>query len=147
MECPYCTHVGTEVIETRAREDVNAIRRRRQCLKCGKRFTTYERIENLDLVVIKKSGEKEVFNREKLQSGIEKACKKRISEEEIEAIVDEIEREVLNLETVEIPSEKIGEIVLKKLKEKDKLAYILFASVYKSFEELEDLEKELDKLL
>jgi transcriptional repressor NrdR len=147
MRCPYCTHAGTEVIETRAREDVSAIRRRRQCLRCQKRFTTYERIENLDLAVIKKSGAKETFNREKLYLGIEKACKKRVPPEEIKEVVDEIERDLLNLDSLEIPSQTIGDLVLKKLRKKDKLAYILFASVYKSFEELKDLERELGKLL
>lgn len=147
MKCPYCAHLETEVIETRGRGDVNAIRRRRQCLGCQKRFTTYERIEHLDLVVIKKGGDREAFNREKIKVGIEKACKKRMGVEEIEEIVDEIERDLLNRDSLEIPSKTIGDLVLKTLKKKDTLAYILFASVYKSFEELKDLERELKKLI
>jgi transcriptional repressor NrdR len=147
VRCPYCTHPETEVIETRSKEDTCAVRRRRRCLKCGKRFTTYERVENLSLVVIKKNGEKEAFSREKLRLGIERACKKRLSEEEIDKLVDEIERNLLNRDTLEVTSKTIGDLVLKKLKKEDKLAYVLFASVYKSFEELEDLERELERLI
>lgn len=147
MRCPYCGNSETEVIETRTREDLAVVRRRRRCLSCDKRFTTYEKIEDLDLVVIKKGGERESFNREKLRIGMEKACKKRMGSEEIDQLVEEIERELLNQDTLVIPSKTIGDLVLKKLKKKDKLAYILFASVYKSFEELKDLERELERLL
>lgn len=147
MKCPYCTYPDTEVIETRSKGDTCAVRRRRRCLKCNKRFTTYERVENLDLVVIKKSGEKEAFNRKKLRLGIERACKKRLSDQKIDDLVDGIERELLNRDTLEVASKTIGDLVLKKLKSKDKLAYVLFASVYKSFEELKDLERELEGLM
>ncbi len=145
MKCPFCGHNASTVLETRETE--NGIRRRRQCLKCGKRFTTYERIESSPLIVIKKSGEREQFDKEKLRRGILKACEKRpVSIEIINRIVDEIENELYGLGEQEIKSKKIGEKVMKKLKKIDKVAYIRFASVYREFKDIQDFEKELQRL-
>jgi transcriptional repressor NrdR len=127
--------------------DEKSIRRRRECLKCKKRFTTYERIESADLIVVKKDGGRERFDRNKLKSGILKACEKRpITNDMIEKVVDEIESELRNDEGVEIPSKKIGHLVMKKLKRIDKVAYIRFASVYREFADLESFQNELKKL-
>lgn len=145
MKCPYCGYEDTAVLETRDGE--GATRRRRECQKCQKRFTTYERVENVDLVVIKKDGRREKFEREKLKKGIVKATEKRpISTELIDAIVDEIEQELRSKDTIEVSSKNIGNLVLKKLKKVDKVAYIRFASVYLDFEDLTDFEKVIDKL-
>lgn len=144
MKCPYCGYEDTAVLETRDGE--GATRRRRECQKCQKRFTTYERVENVDLVVIKKDGRREKFEREKLKKGIVKATEKRpISTELIDAIVDEIEQELRNKDTIEVSSKNIGNLVLKKLKKVDKVAYIRFASVYLDFEDQSDFEKVIDK--
>lgn len=146
MKCPYCSHADLEVLETRE-ADESATRRRRVCRKCEKRFTTYERIENIDLAVIKKDNRREAFNREKLKQGIVKATEKRpISLDLVNQVVDEIEKELRLKETVEISSKTIGNLVLKKLKRIDKVAYIRFASVYLDFEEIADFEKVIEKL-
>lgn len=148
MRCPYCRSSETEVVETRVGEDGTNIRRRRTCLSCSKRFTTYERIENVTLIVIKKDGRREHFSREKLKNGILRSCEKtNISYEQIEQIVDEVEIELRNSDTVEIESRKIGRMVAAKLKKLDKVAYIRFASVFKQFLDVEDFEKELKKLI
>ena len=148
MKCPYCFHRETAVLYSRDSEDLASIRRRRECLHCQKRFTTYERVENIDLVVIKKDGRRENFDRGKLLNGILKACEKRpISQEEVEKMVGKIELELRNLDSVEIKSQKIGETVIRKLKTLDKVAYIRFASVYRQFTDLESFEKELKLLL
>lgn len=148
MRCPYCRHSGTDVVETRIAEDGTNIRRRRACTSCGKRFTTYERIENVTLVVKKKDGRREQFDREKLKSGIIKACEKTdVPLDEINTIVDFVERELRNGETVEIESRKIGQLTASRLKRMDKVAYIRFASVFKRFLDIDDFEKELQKLL
>ncbi|RJQ27425.1 transcriptional repressor NrdR [Candidatus Parcubacteria bacterium] len=148
MFCPYCTSAETEVVETRVSEDGGSIRRRRNCVSCTKRFTTYERIENVTLVVIKKDGKREQFNREKLKNGILKSCEKTsVTLEQINNILDEIGRELKNKDSVEIESKKIGQIVAAKLKEIDKVAYIRFASVFERFLDLEDFEKELKRLI
>jgi len=148
MKCPFCGSLETQVLDSRDSENLEAIRRRRECLKCHKRFTTYERIESVNLIVIKKDGRREEFAREKLKTGIVKACEKRpISEEEIEEMVDSIEFDLKNYKTTEIPSHKIGELVMKYIKRKDKVAYIRFASVYREFTDVEDFEKELGSLL
>ena len=145
MKCPFCGYTESIVIETRDTE--NGIRRRRQCLKCGKRFTTYERIESSPLVVIKKNGNREQFDKEKIRRGILKACEKLpISMDDINRITDEIESELYSRGEQEIKSKKIGELVMKKLKKLDKVAYIRFASVYREFKDVEDFEKELKKL-
>lgn len=148
MRCPYCHNPETSVLDSRDSEDLATIRRRRECLRCQKRFTTYERIENIDLVVIKKDGRRESFDRNKLLGGVLKACEKRpISRELIESIVDKVELELRNLDSTEIPSQKIGELVMRKLRALDKVAYIRFASVYRQFADIESFEKELKSLL
>ena len=147
MHCPYCGNKESEVVETRESSDLDTIRRRRSCLSCGKRFTTYERIENVQLVVIKKDDRREQFSREKLKNGLLKACEKTIIPTEIiETMVTEIERELRGLGSLEIESKLIGEMVAKRLKKLDKVAYIRFASVFKRFVDVEDFEKEVHRL-
>lgn len=147
MRCPYCGSEDLKVLDKRT-SDEKSIWRRRECLKCGKRFTTYERVGSVDLIVIKKDGKRrERFDRSKLKSGILKACEKRpVTNEAIEKIVDEIEAELRGEDSIEIPSRKIGELVMKKLKKLDKVAYIRFASVYREFEDIESFQNELKKL-
>lgn len=148
MKCPYCGSKETEVVETRDSEDLETIRRRRECLKCAKRFTTYERIENINLIVIKKDGKREQFDRDKLKSGIIRSCEKtKVSLEDIEKIVTEIERELRGAESVEVESKKIGQLVAARLKTLDKVAYIRFSSVFKRFVDVEDFEKEVKRLI
>ena len=144
MKCPYCSHFDTAVLDSRDSEDLSSIRRRRECLKCEKRFTTYERVDTIDLVILKKDGTREQFDRDKLLSGFMKATEKRpVGVEEIERTVDSIERELRRKDTVEIPSKTVGEIVMRKLRALDKVAYIRFASVYRSFEDVESFEKHM----
>ena len=148
MQCPYCKSTDSEVVETRVSEDGTNIRRRRNCIACGKRYTTYERIENITLIVKKKDGRREQFDREKLRQGLMKACEKTtVSLESINNIVDETERELISGESVEIEAKKIGQMVAQKLKKLDKIAYIRFSSVFKRFVDLEDFEKELKRLI
>ncbi|OGG14993.1 transcriptional regulator NrdR [Candidatus Gottesmanbacteria bacterium RIFCSPHIGHO2_01_FULL_39_10] len=148
MKCPYCTSQDTEVIETRDNDDFTTTRRRRECVKCAKRFTTYERIESVPIIVIKKEGRKEQFSRDKLKSGILKACEKTtVGIENINSIIDDVERELRSLDSVEVESKKIGQMAALKLKKLDKVAYIRFASVFRRFVDVEDFEKELNKLL
>ena len=148
MKCPYCSNFDTAVLDSRDSEDLASIRRRRECLKCEKRFTTYERVDTIDLVILKKDGMREQFDRDKLLSGFMKATEKRpVSVEDIERTVDAIERELRRKDTVEIPSKVVGEIVMRKLRTLDKVAYIRFASVYRSFEDVESFEKEVKSLL
>ena len=148
MKCPFCNNNDTEVVETRDNEDMQIIRRRRECPKCAKRFTTYERIERVPLIVMKKDGRKEQFDRDKLKNGILKSCEKTIvGISEIDSIAEEVEKELRNLDGVEIDSKKIGQLVAQKLKKIDKIAYIRFASVFRRFVDVEDFEKELQKLL
>lgn len=147
MKCPYCNFEETQVIDTRETENLEATRRRRGCLKCNKRFTTYERVEEADIIVVKKDGRRERFERKKLMGGILKACEKRdISLDKIEKIADEVESDLRKRDSVEIDSKIIGEIAMKKLKTLDKVAYIRFASVYREFEDLDRFEEELEKL-
>lgn len=148
MRCPYCDSSETEVVETRVSEDGTNIRRRRTCSSCQKRFTTYERIENVTLLVKKKNGTREQFDREKLHRGIFHSTQKTaVSHEDIVRIVDEIERELRGGDSVEIESKKIGGLVAARLKKIDKVAYIRFSSVFKQFLDLEDFQKELEKLI
>lgn len=148
MKCPYCGSVDSEVVETRASEDVDTIRRRRECLSCKKRFTTYERIENVNLVVIKKDGKREQFDRDKLKSGIIRSSEKtKVSMDQIEKIVTEVERELRGGDSVEVESKKIGQMVAMKLKKIDKVAYIRFSSVFKRFVDVEDFEQEVRRLI
>lgn len=147
MHCPYCGSRETEVVETRDNEELDMIRRRRACFACEKRFTTYERIETVNLIVIKRDGKREQFDRDKLKTGILRACEKTVvPASEIERIVTNIEREVRCSEKSEIESARIGELVARELKQLDKVAYIRFASVFKRFVDAEDFEKEVKTL-
>ena len=142
MLCPYCNSKQTSVLESRESEDGSVIRRRRQCNKCGKRFTTYERVEIIDLKVVKKDGRKESFDRQKIKSGITKACEKRAcSHEDIEAIIDEIEMKLLNRKSTQVSSSDIGRMVLTRLKKLDKIAYLRFASVFLEFNNVAAFKK------
>lgn len=146
MKCPFCGHGETAVLESRVPEDGSVFRRRRECQKCQKRFTTYERVEGPTLLVIKKDGRRETYERSKIKKGILKACEKRpVSLEAVEEIVNEVERELLRKDTVEIPSKTIGNSVLKKLRKFDRVAWLRFASVYSEFEDLGDFEKAIEK--
>src|SRR3989344_1377260 len=146
MRCPYCSSGESRVVDKRE-SSPGITRRRRECQKCKKRFTTYEKVEILDLSIIKKDGTREAFDREKLEKGIRRACEKRpIGQEKIDKIVSEIEAELLNKKAKEVSSREIGELVMKKLKKLDKVAYIRFASVYREFEDINSFEEELDKL-
>lgn len=148
MKCPYCGSKDTEVVETRDSEDLETIRRRRECSSCKKRFTTYERIENVNLIVIKKDGKREQFDRDKLKRGIIRSCEKtKVTLEDIERIIVEIERELRGAESVEIESKKIGNMIATKLKKMDKVAYIRFSSVFRRFVDVEDFEKEVKRLI
>ena len=144
MKCPYCSSQNTSVIDSRPVED-NAIRRRRQCDDCKKRFTTYERVESLELVVRKKDGTLEPYDKNKIRQGIVYSCVKRpISKDSIEKLLSEIEEDIMNIASrTEIESQKIGEIVLEKLKNLDKVAYIRFASVYRDFREVSNFKEEV----
>lgn len=146
MLCPKCTKSQTFVIDSR--EERETIRRRRQCLGCGLRFTTYERIEATNLRVVKKNGEREIFEREKILHGLMKACEKRnISQDQLEQVVSKIEAKLSERGEKEIPSQLIGELIIRELKKMDHVAYIRFASVYKDFTDLEELEEEIHKVL
>lgn len=147
MICPYCNNYASKVLDKREGTGGKTTRRRRQCQKCGRRFTTFERVESIDLLIVKKDGKREIFDRGKLRSGIIKACEKRpISADSIEKIVDEIEANLRKKGASEISSKKVGEMVTKKLKKLDKIAYIRFASVYRQFADISDFEKELANL-
>lgn len=148
MKCPFCNQENTRVIDSRPVPDNNSIRRRRQCDECGKRFTTYEKIETIPLSVIKKDQSREQYDRNKIEDGIMRACYKRpIPVSEIETLMDEIETEIFNREEKEIPSTLIGEIVMDKLKELDAVAYVRFASVYREFKDIDTFMDELKKMM
>lgn len=148
MFCIFCKHTDTEVIETRLSEDGATVRRRRSCPKCEKRFTTYERLEDLPILVIKRDGRRERFDRDKLRRGLFKACEKTaLTAQQIEETVLSVEQELKNLGESEVESNQIGKWVAKKLKVLDKIAYIRFASVFKRFVDIDDVEKEVKKLL
>jgi transcriptional repressor NrdR len=147
MKCPYCFACQTTVTDTRDADDETTIRRRRRCDKCAKRFTTYERVEGVDLIVVKKDGEREPFSRDKLRRGIVKATWKRpVSMDQIEDLLTDVERKLRLKSSTEVKSWEIGNLVINKLKKTDKLSYLLFASVYRDFESLEDFEQEIAKL-
>jgi len=147
MKCPYCSNEDTKVKDKRETEDLEATRRRRECLKCNKRFTTYERVEEADIIVVKKEGKRERYERQKLINGVIKACEKRpISMDKIEKLVDSVESDLRKRDSVEVDSKTIGKIVMRKLKTLDKVAYIRFASVYSEFEDLDRFGEELEKL-
>ena len=146
MKCPFCGADDTKVTDSRD-SDVFETRRRRECEKCAKRFTTYERIERSPLVVIKKDGRRENFSSEKLKTGLLKACEKReVSVERIEEAMREIENALRNEDKSEIPSRLVGELVIRRLRKLDKVAYIRFASIYKDFEDVKDFEKEIKSI-
>ncbi len=148
MRCPSCQHPETKVIDSRVSKDGAAIRRRRECLSCGFRFTTYERVEMQLPMVIKRDGRREAFCREKVIEGIRKACQKRpISMEEIEAFVNELERELMESGEREVPSTVIGERVMEKLHEWDDVAYVRFASVYRQFQDVNEFIEQIQQLL
>lgn len=148
MKCPFCNQENTRVIDSRPVPDNNTIRRRRQCDECGKRFTTYEKIETIPLIVIKKDQGREQYERGKIQDGIMRACYKRpISVKEIEKLMDDIETDIFNREEKEISSNIIGEIVMDRLKELDAVAYVRFASVYREFKDIDTFMDELKKIM
>ena len=146
MNCPYCNHEETKVLETRESEQ-DITRRRRECLKCEKRFTTYEQVEHSEITLIKKNGKRTTFDKQKVINSIKLACRKRpISDEKIEEIATKIENKLRNNIKKEITSKQVGEIVLRYLKKFDQVAYIRFASVYRDFQDLETFKKELENL-
>lgn len=150
MRCPYCSGNESRVIDKRDVPEVGHVRRRRECLnpRCGKRFTTYERVEDIELTVVKKDGKRERFDRNKLLTGMLKACEKRpIPRERIERVVNDIEASMRTGPSTEIDSKSIGEMVIRKLRGLDKVAYIRFASVYKEFDDLDSFKEELEHLL
>lgn len=148
MKCPYCGNTDTRVIDSRPVEENNSIRRRRSCDECGKRFTTYEKVETIPLIVIKKDNNREQYERAKIERGILRACYKRpVSAEEIKKAVDAVELEIFNREEKEIASSDIGEVVMDKLKELDPVAYVRFASVYREFKDVNTFMDELKSFL
>ena len=148
MNCPFCGHSDDKVIDSRAASDGNAVRRRRECSKCGRRFTTYEMVEETSLLVIKKDGRREPFDRKKILCGVQKACEKRpISSEKIEHLVSTIEREINKRFDKEISSKNIGELIMDKLASLDEVAYVRFASVYRQFKDVNQFMVELRDLL
>ena len=148
MKCRYCASTESKVIDSRPTEDGSAIRRRRECINCGKRFTTYEKIEEIPIMVVKRDGRREAFDSEKIRNGIRKACEKRpVSADAQDRLVDEISREVFNTLASEVTTTDIGEIVMRKLKDVDEVAYVRFASVYKEFKDTQTFLQELQKLL
>ncbi len=148
MKCPFCAFEESKVIDSRPTDEGERIRRRRECLKCGKRFTTYEIIESLPIIVIKKDKSREVFDRQKLMTGMLRACEKRpVSIETLDRAIDDIETLIQNSLDREVKSEKIGELVMEKLKEIDEVAYVRFASVYRQFKDINTFMAELNKLL
>ena len=147
MKCRYCSSTESKVVDSRPTEDGTSIRRRRECINCGKRFTTYEKIEEIPIMVIKKDGTREPFDSEKILSGVRKACEKRpVSTADMELLVDNVVREVFNSLEQEVRSEAIGEMVMNRLKDLDEVAYVRFASVYRQFKDVSTFMKELEKL-
>ena len=148
MKCPFCSHENTRVIDSRPAEDNNSIRRRRVCDECGKRFTTYEKIETIPLIIIKKDNNREAYDRAKIEAGVLRACHKRpVSAQQITTLVDEVENEIFIREEREIPSGTIGELVMNKLKDLDAVAYVRFASVYREFKDVNSFMDELKSVL
>lgn len=148
MKCPYCNNPDTRVIDSRPAEDGNSIRRRRCCDKCGKRFTTYEKVETIPLIIIKKDNNREQYDRSKIEAGILRACYKRpVSAEQIQKTIEMIEMEIFKREEKEISSNTIGEIVMMKLKDLDDVAYVRFASVYREFKDVNTFMAEIKKII
>ena len=147
MKCPFCGVVDNKVIDSRLSKDANTIRRRRECIVCSRRFTTYEHIEDIPIMIIKKDGRREVFDTDKVRSGIKKACQKRnISMDVIEEFIDELERDLREMGAKEIPSSTIGEKIMAKLYKLDDIAYVRFASVYREFKDANDFTTEVKSL-
>lgn len=148
MKCPFCSNQNTRVIDSRPADDNASIRRRRLCDECGKRFTTYEKVETIPLIIIKKDNNREQYDRTKLEAGVLRACHKRpVSINQISTLIDEVETEIFNMEEKEIPSHVIGEKLMEKLKNIDHVAYIRFASVYREFKDVNTFMNELKKVL
>ena len=148
MRCPYCAYPESKVIDSRPTDENNSIRRRRECLSCGKRFTTYETVESVPLVVVKKDGSRQSFDRQKLLNGMVRACDKRsVTLQTLEQAVADIEQRLLNSMDREIPTERVGELVMEELKKIDQVAYVRFASVYRQFKDIDSFMEELTKLL
>jgi transcriptional repressor NrdR len=148
MKCPFCNAEDTKVIDSRPADDNTAIRRRRQCESCGQRFTTYEKVETIPMMVIKKDNSRVPYDRSKIEAGIVRSCHKRpISTQQINQIVDEIENEIFSNNEREVPTSQIGELVMQKLKAVDQVAYVRFASVYREFKDINTFVDEIGKLL
>ena len=148
MKCPACGALDSKVVDSRPTEEYATIRRRRECIQCGKRFTTYEKIESTPILVVKKDGRREVFDRQKVINALLKACGKRpVAISDMEAVVDDIEKELSNSLTQEVQSEQVGEMIMDRLKDLDEVAYVRFASVYRSFKDINTFMEELKKLL
>jgi transcriptional repressor NrdR len=148
MKCPFCSSENTRVIDSRPADDNNSIRRRRMCDECGKRFTTYEKVETIPLIVIKKDNNREQYDRSKIESGVLRACHKRpISANAISRLIDDVETEIFAREEKEISSDEIGEIVMDRIKDLDSVAYVRFASVYREFKDVNTFMNELKKML
>lgn len=148
MRCPFCYNMESKVVDSRPTDEGLTIRRRRECIKCGKRFTTYEKIEQLPVFVVKKDGRRESFDRNKILRGLVKACEKRpVSLKELEALVQEIEKQIFNSLEQEITSQQIGQMVMERLKKLDEVAYVRFSSVYRQFKDINTFMEELNKLL
>ena len=148
MKCPYCSSENTRVIDSRPADDNNSIRRRRMCDECGKRFTTYEKVETIPLIVVKKDNNREQYDRAKIEAGVLRACHKLpISVAEMNQLIDDVETDIFNREEKEIPSLVIGELLMEKLKNLNAVAYVRFASVYREFKDVETFMNELKKML
>ena len=148
MKCPFCGHENTRVIDSRPAEENNSIRRRRVCDECNKRFTTYEKIETIPLIIIKKDNNRETYDRSKIEAGVLRACHKRpISANQINTLIDDVETEIFNMEEKEISSQIIGELVMDKLKDLEAVAYVRFASVYREFKDINTFMDELKSVL
>ena len=148
MKCPFCSSENTRVIDSRPADDNNSIRRRRMCDECGKRFTTYEKVETIPMIVIKKDNNRETYDRAKVEGGVFRACHKRpVSAAQIEAMIDDVESSIFSKEEREISSRQIGEMVMEKLKDLDSVAYVRFASVYREFKDVNTFMDELKKML
>lgn len=148
MRCPFCGHIEDKVVDSREAKDGDSIRRRRECLSCGRRFTSYERIDEIPYMVVKKGGRREIFDRNKILSGLLRACEKRpISVNQLEGIVDEVEKTVQDSPDRELPTTEIGKVIMRRLKALDKVAYVRFASVYPEFEDVSAFMTELKDLV
>ncbi|HDK7158266.1 TPA: transcriptional repressor NrdR [Clostridium botulinum] len=148
MKCPYCAYGESKVVDSRSTEDGSSIRRRRECLKCNRRYTTYEKIETTPILVIKKNMSREYFDRNKIVNGLMKACQKRpVSRKQIEQIADEVERHISNEMLTEVNTDEIGQIIMKNLKKIDEVSYVRFASVYRQFKDINTFMKEIKNLM